>query len=206
MPDKPFFLYPAYASLLDSPEALRRRYCERQRIKTTAQQMPFVLMMLFCTVMPLVFGTAILSGALDARPPRPTVYTGIPDPPAPPPRPGLKYFAIAVMAAGPVMLGVLLLNLRAERRRYRLAWEGKLVAGTIDSCTGDEYLTETESDPLENRPYTQVLVQYSFDGPSNKRLQGRASVNRDDLRTETLPQPGTPVRVLVLDDRTFAML
>jgi hypothetical protein len=97
---------------------------------------------------------------------------------------------------------------RYERRMRRLAWYGQLVPGTLlvarrtrQTIPGSDFSESEDS-------YTIVAleVQYQARTPAGLRVQGAGVFRRDDLLNADLPEPGTPVWVLVLDDSTHAVL
>jgi hypothetical protein len=91
---------------------------------------------------------------------------------------------------------VYLCDIPRVRRVRRLAWEGELLTGRIVSCLRKCYYTSTY----------EVEVQYEVELPSGQTVKGTQAAPRDDLLNETLPAPGTPVVVLMLDETMYAML
>jgi hypothetical protein len=191
-----FFLDPEHEKApAPGSHAFRQRYCERRKIKSLHEQLPYVGYMTLPVV--LALGMVYL-GVFHSPPPHPN---------HPPPDPTFPWvIGTVVPAACLVMVLVTVLNVLSERRRYRLAWEGKLVTGRIETCTGTEYVTTSADNPLDSRPYTRVHVEYSVEAPSGRRVRGNATINRYDLRQEQLPAAGTPVCVLMLDGKKYEML
>jgi hypothetical protein len=97
---------------------------------------------------------------------------------------------------------------RYERRMRRLAWKGELVRGTIliarrtrQIIPGSDF---TEGDDAYD--IVALEIQYQARTPAGLRVQGAGMFRRDDLLNAELPEPGTPVWVLVLDETTHAVL
>jgi hypothetical protein len=91
------------------------------------------------------------------------------------------------------------LVVRTERRERRLAAQGRLVPGRIVSCRGG-------LDPSEHGRSYYLDVVYRVQGPAGEMITGTKSLPRDDLHGQPLPQPGTPVAVLFLDEKVHDVL
>jgi len=196
-----FFLDPEHEKSSPGSPDFRRRYCERRKIKSFSEHLPGLTPLILSVVLPLGMALLVLLNrdALVRR------HPPLPDAP-PPDTTAPLVFGTVLPAASLVMLLVTVLAVLEMRRRYRLAWEGKVVMGKIESCTGTEYLTVPDDNPLHSRPYTRVYVEYSAEAPSGRRVRGRAMRDRYDLRREQLPPAGTPVCVLMLDERKYDLL
>jgi hypothetical protein len=72
------------------------------------------------------------------------------------------------------------------------------LTGRVVSCVRKVY---------PKQPYGgAVEVVYTVRTPSGVELKGTKAMERDDLLNATLPRPGSPVVVLVLDDRWHLMI
>jgi hypothetical protein len=91
---------------------------------------------------------------------------------------------------------------RVAAARARLIVDGAIVTGTIVSCTGRDEL-ETGYGKV-TRSY-RVTVEYRFSA-GGEEMTGHDEQDRPDLRRIELPPAGTVVRVLYLDDHTYAVL
>src|SRR5262249_39760427 len=102
---------------------------------------------------------------------------------------GLSLFCVPVFLFVPVWL-------REDRKQRefnrRFARECQQMTGRVVTCLRKQY---------PNRAYGgAVEVVYTVRTPSGAELRGAKVMARDDLLNATLPRPGTPVVVLVLDD------
>jgi hypothetical protein len=93
--------------------------------------------------------------------------------------------------------GVAAVLLYTDRRQKRLAEEGRLLAGEIVLASG-----RRDGDGDYN-----LTVKYRFRSPqTGKWIQATRRKGRDDLEHKPLPEPGTQVHVLYIDDRTHQAL
>jgi hypothetical protein len=93
----------------------------------------------------------------------------------------------------------------AAAARSRLVREGQVLPGVLASCTArDETTTEGALGEV-TRSYL-VAVEYRFTTPAGDERDDHDEHNRPDLRRAELPEPGAAVRVLYLDERTYALL
>jgi hypothetical protein len=83
-----------------------------------------------------------------------------------------------------------------RRRMNRLAFDGELVTGRLVRCERKCY----------PGPFYKVEVQFAVVAPSGKEITHTQALERDDLLNESLPAPGTPVLVLMVDETLFIML
>jgi hypothetical protein len=109
----------------------------------------------------------------------------------------------AGLALGLLMLGVIgglyLSGVQRARARRRLVNEGQILTGTLVACR-DEPFSASEHETAVFR----VEVDYAFTTPRGQELVDHDEAVRDDLGT--LPEPGTPVRVLFLNESCYALL
>jgi hypothetical protein len=84
----------------------------------------------------------------------------------------------------------------AAVKRIRLAYRGQLLYGEVIEC---------KHDPTDERGLV-ILLEYRFATPEGKILQQTEIASRRDLTPESLPKPGTRLRVLYLSDRCFGVL
>ncbi len=93
----------------------------------------------------------------------------------------------------PIMVSVWV----SRQRHGELARKGKLTRGEIMSIKGD---TDSDGD-------YQIKVEYGFALPETKQfITGHANAQRNDLRSESLPERGTPIAVLYVDHARHAAL
>jgi hypothetical protein len=88
---------------------------------------------------------------------------------------------------------------RANTQFAAQARAAQILSGEIMGITGETRYDQPGS------PY-EVSVDYRFTTPDGLVLRGSARAPRDDLRYAVLPAPGTPVRVVYMDDKTHTML
>lgn len=112
-----------------------------------------------------------------------------------------------IVAALLVAVGFAVLDTRHRRARAqeRLIREGKVLAGTITACSARAETSAEVSLGEVPRSFL-VTIEYRFATPAGHEIADHAEHSRPDLRRVGLPEPGTPVRVLYLDDRTYALL
>jgi hypothetical protein len=87
-------------------------------------------------------------------------------------------------------------------RLRRLALEGELVQGKLLAA---KRIRESVGD-AEDGFIVAVEVEYRAATSAGVRVEGKKTQRRDDLLNAELPEPGTPVYVLVLDAATHALL
>jgi hypothetical protein len=93
-------------------------------------------------------------------------------------------------------------SFRNYLRQRRLALEGELVQGTLLRA---QRIRESVGD-CEDGFIVAVEVEYRATSSAGVRVEGKKTERRDDLLNAELPEPGTPVYVLVLDETTHAVL
>jgi hypothetical protein len=81
------------------------------------------------------------------------------------------------------------------RKLRRLETEGHLLEGQVTHCSG-----------VTHKSNYEVKLSYCFYTPDERPLRDKTSRIRHDLYLTALPQPGTPVAVLYLDDTNFRVL
>jgi hypothetical protein len=94
---------------------------------------------------------------------------------------------------------------RAAATKARLIREGQVLPGAIVSCTARDETTTEASLGEVTRSYL-VTVEYRFTTPDGHEIADHDEVDRPDLRRADLPTGDTPVRVLYVDDSTYALL
>ena len=85
---------------------------------------------------------------------------------------------------------------RAFNRRF--ARESQKLTGRVVSCLRKQYPNAAYGGAVE--------VVYTVRTPSGGELKGTKAMERGDLLNATLPRPGAPVVVLVLDDKWHLMV
>lgn len=88
----------------------------------------------------------------------------------------------------------------ARRRFRRLQQTHRVITGEIVASDGVLHTGYGESSAYH------LMVQYQFQSSSGTTLTGRQQRRREDLRGQSIPPPGTPVRVLYADDDAYVML
>ena len=180
---EPFLLDPGYEPLLGTTE-YRRRFA-RQHLDTVREAIKLIVAIV-CVVWLVV-------------PPLLYLRTGIVA--------WMMFGMVGLNLALPMLLLVVLRFwwigdwIRYWRMR-RLAWHGELHEGTllvarrvvIPAIDEDDYDT------------VAVEIEYRAETPAGQRVQGTSRFRRDDLLNSELPPAGTPVLVLVLNEKTHAML
>jgi len=94
---------------------------------------------------------------------------------------------------------------RAAATRARLVREGQVLPGTMVTCTARAETTTEASLGEVTRSYL-VTVEYRFTTPAGVELADHDETDRPDLRRAELPPTGVSVRVLYIDDWTYALL
>lgn len=178
MAQEPFLLDTSYDGLLDS-DAFRAHYLRgaNRRLLSPAS----IILFPFLTLTPsLIF---LVIGLFD---------------------PQIAYFAISVgfaLFVSPVFFFIPTW-LREERRsrefNRRFAEECQKLTGRVVSCVRKAYPKQTYGGVVE--------VVYTVRTHSGVELKGTKAMERGDLLNATLPRPGTPVVVLVLDDNWHLMI
>ncbi|HEX2905801.1 MAG TPA: hypothetical protein VHO69_03000 [Phototrophicaceae bacterium] len=111
---------------------------------------------------------------------------------------GVMVIAIPVMLfcdAGAVLLTLSIIYHPINKRRYeRLLKHGLLLEGEIVQIRG------------HRKSGYFVTVRYRFCVPDDRVLWGKQSHEREDLRKQELPPPGTPVKVYYADQHAYVML
>jgi hypothetical protein len=83
------------------------------------------------------------------------------------------------------------------RKRQRLSREGTLVKGEIIRCSGRK---NSDND-------FRLKAEVRFRSPQTGQwVNKNYLLTRNDLKGEPLPQPGTPVHILYINDKTFETL
>jgi hypothetical protein len=93
----------------------------------------------------------------------------------------------------------------AAAARLRLIQYGQVLPGTILTCSA-RHETTTEAALGEVTRSYLITAEYCFKTPAGDAVTDRDEHHRPDLRKTELPSAGTPVRVLYLDDGTYALL
>jgi hypothetical protein len=93
----------------------------------------------------------------------------------------------------------------AAAARLRMLDEGQILPGTIVACSGRQETTTEASLGEVTRAYL-VSVEYRFSTPDGLEISDHDEQDRPDLRRAELPPAGAAVRVLYLDDETYALL
>jgi len=99
-------------------------------------------------------------------------------------------------------------GLRKSLRMRRLAWQGELVQGTVLASRRMRQVIEgSDFDENDNSStIVAVEIEYRAKAPSGTIIRGAQARKRDDLLIADLPEPGTPVYVLVLNETNHALL
>jgi hypothetical protein len=103
----------------------------------------------------------------------------------------LIFMALFILIPGIGVIGMLWVYFRMRR----LAAGGQLIAGKITEAKGSRV-----------KGGYQVSVRYTFLTPEGESLKGYETGIRNDLRDQILPDAGTPVVVLYLNNRLYKML
>jgi hypothetical protein len=85
--------------------------------------------------------------------------------------------------------------LRPQRINDTLTSHGQLCDGRLENI----WPTHAGRDYIVN-------VKYKFDTPAGKLLVGYDDGVRQDLQSNRLPTPGTPIRVLYVDDKLYRLM
>jgi len=94
---------------------------------------------------------------------------------------------------------------RAAANKARLIGDGQVLPGSIVSCTARDETTTEASLGEVTRSYL-VTVEYRFKTPAGREIADHDEVDRPDLRRAELPTADFSVRVLYIDDWTYALL
>jgi hypothetical protein len=178
MAHEPFLLDPSYDGLLDS-DAFRAHFLRTADRRVTP---PWLIVLLpFLALTPsLIF---LVSGLVRPQ----TTYFAL--------SAGLSLLSVPVFLFVPVWL-------REDRKQRefnrRFARESQKLTGRVVTCLRKQYPKQVYGGVVE--------VVYAVRTPSGVELKGTKAMVRDDLLNATLPRPGAPVVVLVLDDRWHLML
>jgi hypothetical protein len=177
-----FLLDPAYGKLLEST-ACRRRFAQLH-LDTFAQVIKFIIASLGFLI-PSAAGLIYLTTRSENA---------------------LLTFAMSSNCAIFALLLVVQFSWVPDWIRYwrlrRLAWHGELREGVLLVARRVRVPATDEDDS----DYVAVEVEYRVVTPRGKRVQGMSRFRRDDLLNAELPAAGTPVLVLVLNEKTHAML
>jgi hypothetical protein len=181
MAQEPFLLDPRYKGALDG-DAFRRRYLKINRSRWWVDGVAFLVPLPFLLPSLIV----LLVGRANHDPEQ--IETGM----------GLAWIAVV-----PALFAAFVLVVRQFERAYhrRFAFRSVRVPGKTVTCLRKYYSHGEDSDG----EYV-VEVVYTARGPSGADLRGVKGLPRDDLLNAPLPPPGTPVVVLVLNDRHHTVL
>jgi hypothetical protein len=117
--------------------------------------------------------------------------------------------AVAALALAGLMIAAggyyVTSRMAAAKTRARLIHEGRVLPGSVIACVGRE-LTTSEAALGEVGESYLVAVEYRFTMPMGEERTDHDESNRRDLRRVDLPGAGAPIRVLYLDERTYALL
>lgn len=183
MTDEVFLLDLDYQGKLDSDE-YRERFI---RVNQAVVRSGWVCLMgaLFCT---LPISTIMFFGCYFSEDPDWTWYV----------------FAV-VITCSPFWVAMLFLYSRtlwARAAVRRLGRDGHLVIGHIVNCVRTIYNQNDEDLPS----YYVVEVTYEAQTPGGVTVTGKKGLPRDDLMNAPLPPVGTPVAVLVLNQKNHSLL
>jgi hypothetical protein len=93
-----------------------------------------------------------------------------------------------------LILGLAYYVLSPMRKRQRLAREGTLISGQIIHCSGRK---DRDND-------LRLKAGVRFRSPQTDQwIEKNYLRTRNDLKGKPLPQPGTPVHILYINDKTF---
>ncbi len=92
-----------------------------------------------------------------------------------------------------LIIGIILVVADAKNRR--LSHQGQFLDGVLVSATGK---------PGSKGAYN-VTLTYQFVNPMGVRMEKKVTVDRRDLRNH-LPQPGTPVKIRYVNDRSLRLM
>jgi hypothetical protein len=178
MAHEPFLLDPSFDGTLDS-DAFRAHFLQKaQRARVPRIILPFVVLL---TLIPsLIF---LIIGLVRRDPVEYAISAGL----------------SLLGVPGFVFVLVIYLDDRKQREFNRRFAEGcQKLTGRVVSCVRKVYPQQAYGGAVE--------VAYAARTPSGVELNGSRAVVRDDLLNAALPPPGTPVVVLVLDDKWHLML
>jgi hypothetical protein len=104
---------------------------------------------------------------------------------------GIVLMAIAIPVC--VLIGSLILWIDGKNRRLSA---GQLLTGQIINATAKP----------GNKGAYNLTVDYSFTNPYGQQFTKKQMYNRTDLKKSPLPEAGTPVAVLYVDDKLFRLM
>lgn len=184
MESEPFLLYPSSKAYLDGdPRGLQERF----RIRRDALDFLAMAGIVGGSLLLLVH---VLQLAQGAGPTDASVSAAT--------------FGVAALVIGGGAY-YLLSRRSAAAAQARLVREGRVLPGTLTACTSRVETTAEASLGEVPRSYL-VTVEYRFTSPTGQDIADQAEHNRPDLRRVDLPEAGAGVRVLYLDDQTYALL
>jgi hypothetical protein len=103
-------------------------------------------------------------------------------------------------------LAVVIRFARQEGRAKRLFEKGQMLQGTVVRCAGyDQPFPPSTWEGTGSFVYA-IRLEYSFRTPVGReviRTEGRLA---EDMQGQPLPEPGTPVLVMYLDDENYEVL
>lgn len=95
-----------------------------------------------------------------------------------------------------IIWGLVIGGVQTYRRAKRLEREGQLLKGTVVSCKGS---TDSDGD-------YSIALTYAFHSPTGRNISRKESWIRNDLKTSSLPSPGTRVAILYADDACYQVM
>lgn len=107
-------------------------------------------------------------------------------------------FRNAMLTLGAVTIGAALIAayfLFVDARNRRLSSQGQMLDGVLTSANG-QY----------SRRGLNITFNYQFRSPHGDTLKGARTVQRNDLRKQSLPTGGSPVKVLYVNDKLHRIL
>jgi hypothetical protein len=80
----------------------------------------------------------------------------------------------------------------------KLREDGKRLQGQIISAAGTTFKSKGQT-------RYSLTIEYEFVSPQGTRIQGQTTTERTDLLDQPLPERGTPIDVLYLNDKLYAL-
>lgn len=111
----------------------------------------------------------------------------------------LRRFFVGVVAAALLissLIAVLFWLVLPDRVNRRLERNGVLVDGVVKSCW-----------PLRStRRVYEIQLRYVFESSAGEKIEDRLTRSRPDLRNQSLPEPGAPIKVLYVNRWLYRMM
>jgi hypothetical protein len=120
--------------------------------------------------------------------------------------PGLWPTAALLAALDGWFFRVMIRLARAEERAKRLYEQGQTLRGTVVRCFAFDQSIPPSSWEGSPESHPMLALEYSFRTPAGREIVHKEQRFAEDVKGQPLPEPGTPVLFMYLDDAHYEIL